>query len=314
MSEKEYILKNEYKSEFPLVSVLILTYNNVKFLKSALESVFNQTYKNIEIIIGDDSSNDEVENLVKKYIAQYRNIKYINNEGKLGGYGKNNRINLYKESRGEFISFLNHDDIYEVNRIEIMVSAFLKNKSITLVTSGKKCINSNGEIISESAFRDSKNIIIDGKDAGKKLLYDMSNFIGEPTTAMFKKKCIEDELTNYNNEHIYALGDVTMWLKVLKKGKLLFIPQNLSSFRIHEGQNSNLGIINTLYAIDWYKLINSAFFEKNYIEEYEEYIYLKTIWRKRFLKFIKDVNLELNLDVDIINLNSDIEKIIEGKI
>ncbi|RUT63328.1 hypothetical protein C1149_16050 [Clostridium botulinum] len=68
------------KNIFPLVSVLIPTYNRPEYFKEALESVINQTYRNIEIIIGDDSTNDETENLIKEnYLNNYDNIKYYHN-------------------------------------------------------------------------------------------------------------------------------------------------------------------------------------------------------------------------------------------
>ncbi len=60
--------------------MLIPTYNRPEYFKEALESVINQTYRNIEIIIGDDSTNDETENLIKEnYLNNYDNIKYYHN-------------------------------------------------------------------------------------------------------------------------------------------------------------------------------------------------------------------------------------------
>ena len=85
--------KSLYKDVFnPLVSVVIPTYNNTEVLKQALESVLNQTYENIEIIIGDDSTNEETKNFIKPYLKKYSNIKYFYHGGPLGGRGVKNTI------------------------------------------------------------------------------------------------------------------------------------------------------------------------------------------------------------------------------
>lgn len=76
------IFLDEYSTYlYPLVSVLIPTYNRPHYFKEALDSVINQTYRNIEIIIGDDSTNNETEELVRnQYLYKYPNIKYYHNE------------------------------------------------------------------------------------------------------------------------------------------------------------------------------------------------------------------------------------------
>ncbi|EJR60846.1 hypothetical protein IIO_03180 [Bacillus cereus VD115] len=63
--------------QMPLVSVLIPTYNRPHYFEKALCSVLEQTYPNIEIIIGDDSTNDETEKVLQKYLCKYSNINYI---------------------------------------------------------------------------------------------------------------------------------------------------------------------------------------------------------------------------------------------
>ena len=73
------------KKKSPLVSILIPTYNRPHYFKIALESALAQTYPNIEIIIGDDSTNDETEILInEQYLPNYKNITYIRNTTTLG--------------------------------------------------------------------------------------------------------------------------------------------------------------------------------------------------------------------------------------
>ena len=119
----------------PLVSILIPTYNQTEFLDKTLMSALNQTYTNIETIICDDSTNDDVEKMVNRYMADYKSIKYFNNGGPLGQRGILNGQKCFELSNGEYINYLFHDDIFFPNKIEIMVKYFMDNKDVTLVTS-----------------------------------------------------------------------------------------------------------------------------------------------------------------------------------
>lgn len=67
----------EVVEQLPLVSVLIPTYNRPRYFEKALCSVLEQTYPNIEIIVGDDSTNDETEKVLQKYLCDHLNIIYI---------------------------------------------------------------------------------------------------------------------------------------------------------------------------------------------------------------------------------------------
>ena len=137
------------------VSVLIANYNNQKYIKECIDSINRQTYKNIEIIFHDDFSSD---NSIKS-IIQYPNIKIIKNK-KRGKYGSYNQINAYnrafKKSSGDIIFFLDSDDLFKKNKIEIVVNEFLNNKKLSTIfdlpihmhESKKKIIKNKKKIIS----------------------------------------------------------------------------------------------------------------------------------------------------------------------
>lgn len=107
----------------PLVSVIITTFNRPILLNRAINSVLNQTYKNIEIIIIDDASEINIEPLIK----ENEKIKiFINDENKGGGYSRNVGI---KKANGEFINFLDDDDILYPDKIRLQIEKF-KNSTI----------------------------------------------------------------------------------------------------------------------------------------------------------------------------------------
>ena len=135
--------------------MLIANYNNQKYIKECIDSINRQTYKNIEIIFHDDFSSD---NSIKS-IIQYPNIKIIKNK-KRGKYGSYNQINAYnrafKKSSGDIIFFLDSDDLFKKNKIEIVVNEFLNNKKLSTIfdlpihmhKSKKKIIKNKKKIIS----------------------------------------------------------------------------------------------------------------------------------------------------------------------
>ena len=108
----------------PLISVVIPTYNRPDFLKEAIKTVLNQTYKNLEILVIDDASDVNNQKGIN-YFGDNR-IKYFKNEERKGApYSRNVGI---KKSNGEFIAFLDDDDEWEPNKLEEQLKAFDNSK------------------------------------------------------------------------------------------------------------------------------------------------------------------------------------------
>ena len=114
------------------VSVLIANYNNAKHINECIQSLINQTYKNIEIIFFDDSSNDNSIREIKKF----KNIKLIVND-KHRSFGSFNQMNAYKEafkkSSGEIIFFLDSDDYFHEEKIKTVSGKFSEIKDIKII-------------------------------------------------------------------------------------------------------------------------------------------------------------------------------------
>lgn len=106
----------------PLVSIVIPTHNRADLLPRALNSAMNQTYKNIEIIVCDDGSTDNTEDIVKEFLKKDSRIKYIKNEKNLGGNITRNKGIL--ASLGEFITMLDDDDEFVDDRIELLINSY----------------------------------------------------------------------------------------------------------------------------------------------------------------------------------------------
>ncbi len=118
------------------VSILIINYNNAKFLRRSITSCLNQTYKNIEILVFDDKSKDNSEQLLKKY-KKHRKVKYFINKANKFNIpaldAKNSYYNLIKKCKGEIIFLLDSDDYFLKNKVFKIIKKFNSNKKINLI-------------------------------------------------------------------------------------------------------------------------------------------------------------------------------------
>ncbi|ABS21262.1 glycosyltransferase [Bacillus cytotoxicus] len=226
--------------EDPLVSILIPTYNRPYYLKLALDSALAQTYSNIEIIIGDDSTNAETETLLRQhYLPNYNNIIYIRNQSTLGQF--HNDLMLLEYARGNYINFLMDDDLFHPHKIQRMMHYFsqdVKNE-IALVTSYRKRINAVGNQIEDAlpTFQLFPNdTILDGTALGDVMLQTSLNIIGEPTTVLFRRPFLTEPFGTLSGRQYNCSIDMASWVHLLQKGKAVYIAEALSSLRYHPGQ------------------------------------------------------------------------------
>jgi glycosyltransferase involved in cell wall biosynthesis len=107
--------------QLPLVSIAMCTYNGAKFMAKQLESIINQTYKNLEIVIVDDRSTDDTVAIVEQFAKNDERIKFYQNETNLG-FNKNfeKAVNL---TTGDYISISDQDDIWLPTKIEDLLNA-----------------------------------------------------------------------------------------------------------------------------------------------------------------------------------------------
>ncbi|HED06226.1 MAG TPA: glycosyltransferase [Ignavibacteria bacterium] len=234
-----------------LVSIIIPTYNDSENLTGAINSCLNQTYKNIEILICDDGSNDKTPEIVAKYKEKHTNkIKYYKLEH-LESPAIARNIGI-KNAKGEFISFLDSDDLMMENKIEKQVRFLENNPFIDIV-----CSNA-------TKFNDAKDELFYKKQSHEekisfKKLLENNNIIN--STVLIRKTAIENIGLLYERKYYlknikkFFYEDYEYWLRALLLNKNIFYsPEILIKYRISNkgiSQNSSeekriVGLINTL--------------------------------------------------------------------
>lgn len=125
-----------------LISVVIPAFNAEKYIKDTLESVINQTYKNIEVIVVNDCSKDDTEKILEEYSSKDVRIrKYLNEKNSGVSFTRNFGISVAK---GDWIAFVDSDDIWEKDKLEKQIKYAIKNDA-GLVFTGSKFIDEEGK-------------------------------------------------------------------------------------------------------------------------------------------------------------------------
>ena len=184
----------------PLVSVLIATFNRKNLLENAIKSVLNQNYKNYEIIISDDNSNDDTAEFCKALCEKFKNIFYTKNtKYKSGPNG--NKNNALDSAKGEFIMFLDDDDELLQNAIETLVAQSKKGYSHILANC---LIKKDGVLTKEFS---GKGLDSDCELSKKDFL--MGKFYGE-FLSIFKKDLLGEK--RFDDE-IWGI-ESTLWVNL----------------------------------------------------------------------------------------------------
>jgi glycosyltransferase involved in cell wall biosynthesis len=199
-----------------LFSILIANYNNGQYLLESLESVFNQTYVNWEIILVDDGSTDDSFEIYKIYERDSRFHIYYNDSNQGVGYTKRRCAEF---ANGEICGFLDPDDVLLPKAIELMVSVFCNNKDVALVFSRMYECDSNLNIISESRLLE---IPID-KTYFTNLDYGTEHF------AAYVKNCYD--LTEGISAKCLGGEDLDMYFKLEEVGKIYILNEFTYKYR-----------------------------------------------------------------------------------
>jgi len=238
----------------PLVSIAMCTYNGEKYLIQQLESIQNQSHKNLEIIIVDDCSTDGTVEILNKFVHLDRRIKIFKNPVNIG-YNKNFEKAVQLTS-GEFIAISDQDDVWMSDKIESLLAKIADN---WLIFSNSTYINSKSELLEGRILKR-----IDESTLTYKGLL-LRNFV-TGHTVLFDRKLL-NYILPIPNEGFY---DWWMGFVALYHNKIIYCNKTLTQYRIHDnsviqkalnsggtGRNENKTILTMLTCFEAYKNLES---------------------------------------------------------
>lgn len=264
---------DEYSADlFPLVSVIIPTFNRPKYFREALDSALSQTYRNIEVFVSDNSTDDATENFMQDYLARDARIKYFRHKN-FNASDNWNFARSYNNPAAEFVNWLMDDDKFYPTKLEKMVEIMRRRPDVSIVTSVRHVIDADGNITDTMPGTLDKNVFQPGVVAGRNILFTGNNDIGEPTTALIRKNCLRDnDLCRTPDEKgFYPLIDVSTWLQVLSQGNLIWLAEPLSMFRFHQQQASNWEQVGSVFSICWANFLQVEWDKKFFLKTEDDF-------------------------------------------
>lgn len=266
-------------------SVIITTHNRpYKILKTAIDSVVNQTLKAKEIIVINDNphylGNEKIESLIKSY---ENNVTYICNKET---YGANKSRNIgIKKATGEIIALLDDDDYWDKNRLKVMKKYF---------DLGYDVVYSDMYIFNEKKLRK----IIRGETKPDKIIEKLleGNYWGGFSNVCFTKKIFLK--SNMLDESVISYQDLDLWIRMAQYGKIKYISEPLLFYRESENSislNSNKKLYGLLFSINKYSDLYSKYpksLEKRINNELV--FFLKNGWYNNVRKIINIYGINFN--------------------
>jgi len=209
----------------PTVSIVIPTHNRAKYIGETIESVFAQTFSNYEIIVVDDRSTDNTPDIIQS-LSGKRDIRYFSQPCGNAPAARNYGL---KQARGEYIAFLDSDDLFVPEKLEKQVDVLEKNPTVALVHTGYEKFNDDGENL---GYRDTSKIT---GNYYHQMLLDWSVLIATPCVLVRKE--VLDEVGDFDVD-MRAAEDLDLWRRIALRYEIRAIPELLCRVRVHPGSLS----------------------------------------------------------------------------
>ena len=209
----------------PLVSVIIPTYNRVEFLEIAIQSVVNQTYNNIEIIVVDDGSKS---NYAESICNEYLNCFYFYKNN--GGLSSARNFGISK-SKGELIAFLDDDDFWQNSKTEKQVAILNKKPLVDCVHSAAAVVDENGKPTGDLIGAAQNKI---HKRSGYVFWNALGTWVVKSPTPLIRKTVFQSDMLF--DETIKVGEDVDFYQRMFYRHKVYYINEPLAFYREYANQ------------------------------------------------------------------------------
>lgn len=223
----------------PILSIIVPNYNHSAFLKQRLDSIFNQTYKDYEVILLDDASTDKSIEVLNEYASHPKTAHFIINEVNSGSTFKqwDKGIGL---ARGEYIWIAESDDFCESSFLEEVIKPFGEDPNIAISFCQSHRTNSLGKItgnwITHTSHQQENPFVNDFKMDGNRFIEKYlvhKNVIPNVSAVLFKKENLEKIIPLTFKPFMKYNADWYYYIQILCNSKVAFIANSLNHFRYH---------------------------------------------------------------------------------
>ena len=210
----------------PLISVIMPTYNRAKFIGEAVTSVLNQSWKDLELIVVDNYSTDDTQQVISSFRdPRLRYYKFFNN-GKIGIIAATRNYGI-QQGRGRYMAFLDSDDVWSVDKLAQQMDVLEKDKRCQMVFCQFRVSDASGKL--QERIMGPKNFKMNGYIYHKLIRY---NFI--VCSSVIVRKDILDKIGCFDErKDLTCSEDFDLWLRIARNNRVVFLPRILGAYRLH---------------------------------------------------------------------------------
>jgi glycosyltransferase involved in cell wall biosynthesis len=211
--------------DWGLVSVVTATFNMGNYLSETVRSVLSQSYQNFEMIVVDDGSQDNTQEVMKSFLNDPK-IRYVRLDRNRGQTAAKNRG--LAEAKGRYVGFVDADNLWKPFKLEHQLPLFKNSERIGVVYSDAEYIDENGKILPYK-----KRNYHEGLITNELLLSNFVNF----NSALVRRECIQ-EVGGFD-ENLSMGIDWDLWLRISTRYEFAFLPEQTYSYRLWANQMSH---------------------------------------------------------------------------
>lgn len=227
----EYPVNENLFSNGPLVSVILPAYNHERFVADAIESVLNQTYKNIEFIVADDASTDKTPEIMKRYSEHFAGEYYFTeNAGARGRF-------LREKATGKYIALASSDDFWKPDKLALQVDYLESHEDVAACFTWCSYVDENKNDLNETTFFQKNKT----RYEWMKFFWEHDNALCHPSILIRREEYVR--LINVGNA-CRQLPDLFMWVDLVQRANIYVLPKVLVKMtRFQSAGNENTSLI-----------------------------------------------------------------------
>jgi hypothetical protein len=212
----------------PNVSIIMPVLNGQKYIGEAVQSIVDQTFKNFELVVVNDGSTDGTLDVLQPFLSK-ATVRFVHHPKNLGvARSVNDGI---RNSAGRYITFLDHDDLWFPEFLEVQTEYLRNHQDVGMVHSDFQTIDPDGNIIQPSVAICNNRVRVSGHVFPRLF---MDSFI-VANSVLIRKECFN--LLGGFDENL-PWGDYHMWMRIARHYKIDYVPRVLTKYRQHSNQNS----------------------------------------------------------------------------
>ncbi|NVK18583.1 MAG: glycosyltransferase [Methylocystaceae bacterium] len=228
-----------------MVSVIMTVYNGEEFLRETLDAIFAQSFKDFELVVCNNGSNDSTQDILDSY--EDPRLKIVHQTIEKPTFGDGIRL-AYANASGEYIAVNDGDDVPLLHRFESQVKALDADENTALVTGWFDEIDENSEYVQTCRLPETFDGLLEAYQSANPLAH---------STYMYRKD-VADEVGGYAAKYHYG-SDFALALEMIKAGwKVKVLPEVVLKLRVHSGQASNAPELSEMRAYEARELFHEA--------------------------------------------------------